>query len=395
MDELRKEGFTVLRFEANVGLPEARNRGISLARGRYVCCLDADDTIEPTYFEKCVSLLESNPGLSFVYPHLKTFGDEHQLSLAEPFNLRLLMEYNHIVTTAIFRKNAWEAVGGYDPQMTGLEDWELWIKLGKAGFRGKLLPEILFNYRKHGLTLFHRTQQKHRELLTRIRSNHADLYSHPELAEEIANTYRDYRVANPFLNLSSKNQYLSPPRRVGLVIAATLSPQNTHETSFYRLLNEIDDFHFLAVTTKIPYAQVLTVSDETDSWPAQVYSLPAFLDIYCWLDFVLNLIRTRSAQFVIIMNSELGYEWSKEIKEQTSVPVLDIVTTLGEGRVDLVKKFDRFIDHYISPSENVTASLVHSIGIPEAKVHPYRSNSSEDDGSDFITILEKALAETS
>ena len=36
-----------------------RNCGIEAARGKYVCCLDANDSIAPTYLEKAVYLLES------------------------------------------------------------------------------------------------------------------------------------------------------------------------------------------------------------------------------------------------------------------------------------------------------------------------------------------------
>jgi glycosyltransferase involved in cell wall biosynthesis len=35
----------------NLGVAESRNRGIGLAGGRYVVCLDADDYLEPTYIE--------------------------------------------------------------------------------------------------------------------------------------------------------------------------------------------------------------------------------------------------------------------------------------------------------------------------------------------------------
>ena len=43
----------------------ARNRGLSEARGEYVCFMDSDDVIEPTLLEKCVEAL-SNDSLDFV-----------------------------------------------------------------------------------------------------------------------------------------------------------------------------------------------------------------------------------------------------------------------------------------------------------------------------------------
>jgi glycosyltransferase involved in cell wall biosynthesis len=205
-DELRHSGFTVLKLDG-VGLAEARNHGILAAKGKYICCLDADDMLEPTYFEKCLRLLESNPGITFVYSHLKTFGDTHEVRLAEPFNLRTLLYHNYINATAIFRRDAWQVVGGFDPLMEGYEDWEFWIRLGKSGRRGELIPEILFNYRRHGHSLLDRSRKKHKDLVARIRRNNAELYSHPERIEEISRSYRNYVVSNPLLNLNAQSAY--------------------------------------------------------------------------------------------------------------------------------------------------------------------------------------------
>ena len=49
-----------------------RNFGIGLARGRYVCCLDADDLIKPTYVEIAVFLAEFG-GYDMVYPSVRCF----------------------------------------------------------------------------------------------------------------------------------------------------------------------------------------------------------------------------------------------------------------------------------------------------------------------------------
>jgi GT2 family glycosyltransferase len=148
LEELENEGISVVR-QKNSGPAHAMNHGISMTHGKYVCCISADDTLEPTYFEKCLCLMESNPAIAFAYPLMRTFGNESRIGLTEPFNLRKLLEYDHVCGSAVFRRDAWQAVDGFDPSMRGYEDWEFWIRLGKSGFRGRQIPEVLLNYRRH------------------------------------------------------------------------------------------------------------------------------------------------------------------------------------------------------------------------------------------------------
>ena len=51
--------------QANAGPGAARNTSFKHTQGRYVCLLDSDDMLEPTYLEKCVWFLDSNPEFSF------------------------------------------------------------------------------------------------------------------------------------------------------------------------------------------------------------------------------------------------------------------------------------------------------------------------------------------
>src|SRR5438445_7330148 len=61
---------------ARRGLAAARNAGIAAASGDILCALDADDRLEPTFFEKALAVLDADPSVTFASAWLRTFGDE-------------------------------------------------------------------------------------------------------------------------------------------------------------------------------------------------------------------------------------------------------------------------------------------------------------------------------
>jgi glycosyltransferase involved in cell wall biosynthesis len=53
--------------QENQGVVAARNRGVDLAKGKYICFVDSDDVVLPERFEKQVALLEADTELGLVY----------------------------------------------------------------------------------------------------------------------------------------------------------------------------------------------------------------------------------------------------------------------------------------------------------------------------------------
>ena len=135
---------------AHGGLAAARNLGVDKAAGEYLCALDADDRLEPSYLAKAVRVLESDPSVTFVSSWLRTFGDEEWEWKPERCDLPTLLWEDTVLTAALVRREAVVAAGGYDTAMPvqGDEDWDLWLTLVERGDRGVILPEMLFNYRR-------------------------------------------------------------------------------------------------------------------------------------------------------------------------------------------------------------------------------------------------------
>jgi len=139
---------------ANCGLSAARNYGIKHARGKYILPLDADDKIAPEFLDKCCGILDRYPQTGFVYTYVKFFGSEAGEWLTGQFDARRLLVENMVSVCSLIRKEALDAVGGYNEQMKlGYEDWDLWISLAEKGWHGYRIPEFLFFYRKREGTM--------------------------------------------------------------------------------------------------------------------------------------------------------------------------------------------------------------------------------------------------
>ena len=146
---------------ARRGLPGARNLGVAHSRGRYLCMVDADDILEPRYLERSLAALTQSPDIAFASHWFRAFGDETWDWTPTDCTLAMLLRENTVNGAALLRREVFESLGGFDESFTdGCEDWEFWIRLTAAGYRGTIIPEFLFRYRRRATSMsraMHRT----------------------------------------------------------------------------------------------------------------------------------------------------------------------------------------------------------------------------------------------
>lgn len=134
--------------QENLGVSAARNRAIASSTGTFILPLDADDFLESSYIEDCIKAYNKRPDLQLVYGLVKRFGEEQGISNVESFSMERLLYGNFIHCSAMFRKDAWKAAGGYDESMhTGLEDWEFWINILKENPKVHCIEKLGLHYR--------------------------------------------------------------------------------------------------------------------------------------------------------------------------------------------------------------------------------------------------------
>tara|TARA_B110000008_G_C16963418_1_gene561074 strand:- start:582 stop:1988 length:1407 start_codon:yes stop_codon:yes gene_type:complete len=170
-------------FQENKGLIASNNIAVRAAQGKYVMRLDADDYLDSNALLVLVNAIEKSDDIALIFPdyyYVNAIGEVTGQERRHNFqaNVTLLDQPAHGACTLI-RRNSLLEVGGYSPEFTCQDGWDLWLKLTENYSVGNVnLP--LFYYRKHDTNL---TNDTDRLLETRaeIYKTHAKRTKRPHL----------------------------------------------------------------------------------------------------------------------------------------------------------------------------------------------------------------------
>jgi glycosyltransferase involved in cell wall biosynthesis len=215
LDILAKKYRVRIINKPNEGLALARNEGAKHAKGKYLAFLDPDDTIENSYYEKAIKVLQQYENIHFVGCWAKYFGKS--VGYWPTFNPEppYLLVHNMINSSAlVYKKDAFLNAGLNDQKMVfGMEDYESVISMIEKGYQGVTLPEPLWNYRIRKDSMARAfTKSKQLYLYRLIAEKHKAFYS--IFAADITNLLNangpGFNYDNPtfFYNLSG-NKFLT------------------------------------------------------------------------------------------------------------------------------------------------------------------------------------------
>jgi glycosyltransferase involved in cell wall biosynthesis len=149
------------RNEIRLGAARNHQTAASRARGLYVLTLNSDDFLLPECLEVAGRALDEWNGAAAAYFSM-TYLEGSTVQGSQPMpdvpfadNCTLLenpwLEGYHGTspTCCLFRKAAFDGIGGYRPGLRFAYDWDLYMRFMRIGGGVVFVPEVLSVYRKH------------------------------------------------------------------------------------------------------------------------------------------------------------------------------------------------------------------------------------------------------
>jgi glycosyltransferase involved in cell wall biosynthesis len=151
--------IALVRLDDNVGIGAARSVAVAQVATDLVALLDADDAWLPDHLETLLALYAQTPGLvysrSLVWVPGSDVGPESEPARALPTEgdqPRVIVARNFLHICTLFAKADHDRAGGF--RATLPEDWDLWIRMIRAGVRVSRTnhPTALYRIRPSSLS---------------------------------------------------------------------------------------------------------------------------------------------------------------------------------------------------------------------------------------------------
>jgi len=167
------------RNEKNLGLARTLNIGLTLARGRYIARMDADDIALPQRLKKQVTYLENHPQTGLLGTNIRYIDTKNQFlvphkpkheSPESPVVIRWHLLWHNVIyhPTVMIRACLLANTGyRYDENLVAAQDYDLWTRL-LPHCKVARLHEVLVHYRIHETSISRAKRQQQHEITGRI-----------------------------------------------------------------------------------------------------------------------------------------------------------------------------------------------------------------------------------
>ena len=153
VNSYKDKRIKVINLVKNSGVSIARNKGVEISTGDYVCFLDSDDCWNLEKIEKQVNFIKNK---TFIYSDYEFYnnGKKHRVSVPKSLTYKQALKNTTIFTsTVMFNMKYLSKEDLYMPNIRRGQDTATWWKILKKIDKAYGMNEVLSIYRVEGKSL--------------------------------------------------------------------------------------------------------------------------------------------------------------------------------------------------------------------------------------------------
>ena len=332
-EESLRELEKVTKLDSRIKVFHKQNEGLAATRdygalrssksSKYLCFLDSDDLIEPTYLECLYFTLETNAKATWAYTDSVGFeGNEYTWN--KYFDSNRMKKINDLIATSLIRKKDFEEVNGYELREKSInEDWNFWLKL---------IAKEKFPVRVNFYGFWYRRKVNSGELQKATQNKKRAMEIINNTAKKIKKKVK--AIQYPIYNYDwdiIKDEFKDVPKlkqkdnnKINILMIIPWMIMGGADRFNLDLISRLDKSKYdITIISTEPAINIYRQSFEQY---ATVYDLTTFLDQKYWSAFINYIIQKNNINLILNTNSELGYSLLPYIKaKHPQIPIIDYV----------------------------------------------------------------------
>jgi glycosyltransferase involved in cell wall biosynthesis len=147
--------YKIIKNSERISIYKAWNIGVNESSGEYVMNWNTDDLLYPCALTIYSEYVKQNPFIDLFYSPCCIINSQNYDSIIGIRNWpehshELLLKFCYCGPFPLVKKNAIQSVGYFNDKYKSSGDYDMWLKLSKAGFKFKKIPDIIGSFHQRG-----------------------------------------------------------------------------------------------------------------------------------------------------------------------------------------------------------------------------------------------------
>lgn len=187
---IKDSRIVFLKNSKNRGIVYTLNKGLALARGKYIIRMDGDDIVIGNRFEVQIDFLNKNPDFGIVGGWYQVINAQGVIidtveGVTDSRNAQLsLLFRNQFTHSAVTMRSDLAKQLKYDPKFQYCEDYDLWVRFAEVS-KVANLPAYFVSYRWYSENSCSRKQKELKQAMFNLLSRELDKVDVEHTAEEL------------------------------------------------------------------------------------------------------------------------------------------------------------------------------------------------------------------